>query len=796
MKNHVEVALRSLLAWLFFVGFAISVAAADSPAGAPLAPGQFLKDWLLLKPIPVTGPSNQAPDDAARKQALAQDWLQSAGGEAQFQPRPGMKITIAGHPLKWQPMKLRTGLADLLVNGHPMDNSLAYAFTEFDLPQAGAGFLGLGSDDEAKIWLNGKLVHEHLTSRPLKADDDLVPVNFQPGRNRLMFKVENEGGGWGFACRILNEDQGRGLKLTHENRQNPNSSALTDDDITTILHDFIDRDKMAVGLVVGLVDEHGPRIVSHGRLGNGTDANVDGDTLFEIGSITKVFTALLLQDMIERGEMKLDDPVQKYLPASIQMPTCQGKQITLLHLATHTSGLPRERGDLHPKNWRNPEADYTVEQLADSLSHYQLTRAPGARSQYSNLGVSLLAYAIALKAGQDYETLVQERICRPLGMDSTCIAVPSALKARLAQGYARPGRPVPDADFSFLCGAGSLRSTANDLLKFISAYAGITASPLRSLMEKAEALHPLESGARMRLVWPGDGDFFEHGGLTFGFASELAFDRKTRRGIVILSNCASSMGLIPRRFFQGLRNGLSPRPAQTAPVRPALYDLVAGQYRSDAGGICVVRHEGSRLLVHWLGPPGQRVRGVSFEVFPQSDSVFYNKLSDIEAIFTRTDGGAGSKMILVAPGAVVEATRISDQVPAIPNPIQVDPKIYDAFAGQYRHTLLFGLLRIGPTLSVRREDDELGGHLMGYMQMKYLQALFRGPDVSTLGGVNAAGLEFFPESETTYCPMDSAGDVQLTFLRNRNGKATGLTASFKGMTFTASRISSKPTDWK
>ena len=222
---------------------------------------------------------------------------------------------------------------------------------------------------------------------------------------------------------------------------------------------------------------------------------------------TKVFTALLLQDMLDRGEMKLDDPVQKYLPASLHVPTYQGKEITLLHLATHTSGLPRERGDLHPKSWRNPEADYTVEQLADSLSHYRLTRAPGSKYQYSNLGVSLLACAIALKAGRDYETLVQERICRPLGMDSTCITVPSALKSRLAQAYARPGRPVPAADFSFLSGAGSLRSTAGDLLKFISAYSGITASPLSSLMEKAEATHTLESGAKKRLVWGAMGTF-------------------------------------------------------------------------------------------------------------------------------------------------------------------------------------------------------------------------------------------------------------------------------------------------
>ena len=127
---------------------------------------------------------------------------------------------------------------------------------------------------------------------------------------------------------------------------------LADAQIKTMLRDYIDTDRLGVGLVVGIVDEHGTRVVSHGKLDNGTDRDVDGDTLFEIGSITKVFTALLLQDMVERGEMKLVDPVQKYLPDSVRMPAHQGKQITLLHLATHTSGLPGGPDNLSPKSHR------------------------------------------------------------------------------------------------------------------------------------------------------------------------------------------------------------------------------------------------------------------------------------------------------------------------------------------------------------------------------------------------------------------------------------------------------------
>ena len=111
------------------------------------------------------------------------------------------------------------------------------------------------------------------------------------------------------------------------------------DSIRAFLQQRIEVEKRDVGMVIGLVDEHGSSIVSYGKMDDGASQEVNGDTLFEIGSITKTFTALLLQDMIERGEMKLDDPVVKYLPKSVKVPTRNGKEITLLHLATHTSGL-------------------------------------------------------------------------------------------------------------------------------------------------------------------------------------------------------------------------------------------------------------------------------------------------------------------------------------------------------------------------------------------------------------------------------------------------------------------------
>ena len=174
------------------------------------------------------------------------------------------------------------------------------------------------------------------------------------------------------------------------------------DSIRAFLEQRIKVEKKGVGMVVGLVDEHGSSIVSYGKMDDGAIPEINGNTLFEIGSITKTFTALLLQDMIEHGEMKLDDPIVKYLPKSAKVPTRNGREITLLHLATHTSGLPRNPDNHDPKRADNPEAEYTTGKLYAYLCGCQLPRRPGAKFEYSNLGSGLLPTLILLHGGLDF----------------------------------------------------------------------------------------------------------------------------------------------------------------------------------------------------------------------------------------------------------------------------------------------------------------------------------------------------------------------------------------------------------
>src|SRR5271157_2778321 len=203
----------------------------------------------------------------------------------------------------------------------------------------------------------------------------------------------------------------------------PNALVPPDSEIRKILVERIDTFHQGVGIVVGVIEPQGRREVAYGSLNQGDSRPLDGDTIFEIGSVTKVFTSLLLADMVQRGEVALTDPVARYLPSQVKMPERGGRQITLQDLATHTSGLPRLPSNLNPKDPANPYADYSVDQLYQFLSGYQLTRDIGSQSEYSNLGGGLLGHVLARPAGMDYEALVKSRICEPLGMKSTGITL-------------------------------------------------------------------------------------------------------------------------------------------------------------------------------------------------------------------------------------------------------------------------------------------------------------------------------------------------------------------------------------
>ena len=336
----------------------------------------------------------------------------------------------------------------------------------------------------------------------------------------------------------------------------------SDDEVRSILLDRVALGRNP-GIVVGLLDADGPRVVSAGSSGK-DGVSLDGNTVFEIGSVTKVFTASILESMVERGEVNFDDPVAGLLPGNVTVPSEPGRWITLLDLATHYSGLPRMPSNFLPADFENPYADYTVGQLYDFVSGYELEHPIGSHWEYSNLGVGLLGHALCLKAERRQELLVRERVLDPLGMTETGIELAPPLNAPFAQGHGLTGQPVGNWDIPTLAGAGALRSTMYDMLLFAAANLTTTGSQISLLLQRTQVVRRqrVSNDLSMALGWLVSQRFPErpivwHNGGTGGFHSFIGLDRSLRHAVVILTNGTQSIDDIGFHLLDS-RSPLSP----------------------------------------------------------------------------------------------------------------------------------------------------------------------------------------------------------------------------------------------
>ena len=439
------------------------------------------------------------------------------------------------------------------------------------------------------------------------------------------------------------------------------STAPVDDAaVKQILVDRIDRDHQSVGIVVGLTGPGGRRIIGYGRRDSGDDAPLAAHTMFEIGSISKVFTSLILADMVTRHEVALIDPIEKFLPAGVTAPTRNGKSITLEDLSTHMSGLPRLPTNMKPTDPTNPYADYSVDQLYQFLSTYTLTREIGSQYEYSNLGGGLLGHLLARRAGQSYEALVRERITGPLGMPNTSIALTSDQRARLAVGHDTQLKPVPNWDVPTLAGAGALRSCADDMMTFLEAAMGAKPIPLASAfrtmlatrrptgnpnMEVALAWHILSRNGR-EIVW--------HNGGTGGYRSFIGYDKAAGVGVVVLSNTSTATGVddIGLHLLDA-RNPLLPPPAKHTEVtaNPKLFDGYIGKYRLAPNFAIAITREGDRLFLQATNQP--RV-----ELFAEGAKDYFVKVVEASITFVVGDDGKATALVLHQNGANVTAARV------------------------------------------------------------------------------------------------------------------------------------------
>lgn len=421
----------------------------------------------------------------------------------------------------------------------------------------------------------------------------------------------------------------------------------SDAEIRKILIDRVDVQHKSVGIIAGVIGSKERRVISYGHLDVGDPRPLNGDTVFEIGSITKVFTSLLLADMAQRGEVSLDDPVARYLPSTVKVPERNGRKITLVDLATHTSGLPRYPGNLYRTNPKNPFADYTVEQLYECLSSCQLQWDIGSKCEYCNLlGVGLLGHVLERIADMDYESLVCSRICAPLGMSSTGITLTPEMKTRLAVGHDLTLKPTQNWDLPTFAGAGALRSTVNDLFIFLSANLGFTKSPLATAMATQLKVRHRPVGQDPRdyycLGWgisvTNGKEVICHSGGTGGYCTWVGYDAGTRVGVVVLSNTTFhhvddiGLHLFDASFpLEKLHTEVK--------VDTGLYDAYVGNYQLRPDFIITISHEGDSLFIQATGEP-------KFQLFPESDRDYFLKASDGQYTFVTGEAGRATGLVI------------------------------------------------------------------------------------------------------------------------------------------------------
>lgn len=362
----------------------------------------------------------------------------------------------------------------------------------------------------------------------------------------------------------------------------------------TVLESMGNKSRGGVSIVVGVITPNGTSVSGYGNISKADSTKVNGDTIFEIGSFTKTFTAALLADMVKRGIVNLDDPIEKHLPSNnVTVPSYNGHKITVENLATHTSGLP----DL-PKEVIDNHT-YSTQQAYNFTSNSSLVSEPGTRYSYNNLGVGLLGNALSLKAGIPYEQLVRDRILNVLGMNSTGIIlnVPGMNSTGIAMNSTQITTPHPDLLKAKAKGhlggkeiSGSLMSeiikptgagysSANDLLKYLSANMGLIDTKINDILQDTHLIrHPSTTAYFNQtalpsithdlmdvyngLIWEiytnfgGKDTVVSKDGGVDGYSTFVMFNPTKQIGLVVLCSCDGpdiSAALLGRLLYLWIR---------------------------------------------------------------------------------------------------------------------------------------------------------------------------------------------------------------------------------------------------
>ena len=722
MYLRVSLSCFTCLVILLLIGLLNLGAEAQTDAFRYLEQEKSMTSWLILGPVPVS--DNPNPDEDAQKKAFGFDFLADNGGESGISPSPGLSQKVNDKDYTWQVVESDSDIIDLLKIYGGKDYCLAYAWSEIEMAEAKNAFLGIGSDDGVKVWLNGKLVHEKWIGRSVSKDDDIVPVAFQKGKNQILLKVQNMQFGWGFACREVGNDLvGERLRLavrtgdldaiksiaTHGLADVVNSKNKIG--LTALHLAQISKQQKAIDLLIAngadadipmpareaIIDMLYEESIQGDSPGSAVLAAMDGkilyqkgfgyadlenhipitpETKFRIGSISKQFTAAAILKLQEEGKLSVSDLLSKFIP---DFP--RGDEVTIDQLLTHTSGIHGFTED--PEFYKVVSEKADPDEAIETIKGEGYDLSPGEKWFYSNSGYFILGYIVEKVSGMPLGNYLKSQFFEPLGMKNTGIHSWDIEIENDAVGYSYQKDRFEKAmrwDMSRAGGAGAIYSTVGDLLLWNEAIFNGKALDKASI-DSAFTPAKLEDGTVA--------DVFGVKGIGYGYGW-------------MMSNLNGIREIAHSGGFDGFNAYLTRFPE---------YNLTIA------------------VLTNCLPPPAPKI------------------------------GTFG--LISVSGAQAIASVYLWEQM----NPTEtystevkkVDASLYDDYVGRYDYGISAGILE------VTREGDKLYAQMSG--QGKF---------------------EIFPSSDNEF--FWKIADAKITFIKGKDGKVTHLIHNQGGMEINAPRL--------
>ena len=741
--------LGCALAISLYCGAMVESAWAAEAHYSGVASDQHMKEWLLLGPIPAQEADTKPNVHDARNMGFERDLLEQAGGEVNVRPEIGKKLDARGDEYEWRPHESVSKAIDLVDALGKHDFAVAYAAARIESPAAQTQLVGLGSDDGVRVWLNGELVHESSTPRAVAVDDDVFAIKLQKGTNRLLIKVVNDQGDWGFTFRFLSQEtlatrlfkaasQGeveiveelaslgvdidarspagitaaqiakmRGFDQLAEFVVSKGAAPPQPFDASSVVTAMLDEiaSDESPGVAV-LVARDGKVLLSHGfgMADLAHNVPITTTTKFRIGSVTKQFAAAAILKLQEEGRLSVSDKLSKFFP---DYP--RGDEVTIRHLLTHTSGIKSFTSK--PDFMATVTASATSEQVIDSFKNDKFDFDPGTKMSYNNSGYFLLGAIVEQVSRKSFNDYLRETFFEPLGMHDTGVHASTAVLKHEAIGYDyAAGKPTKaiNWDMSRAGAAGALYSTVEDLMRWNE---GIFGGNVLSEESLKSAFTPvkLDSGEEPMMPYGYGwimGDYrglktISHGGGLQGWLAFLTRYVDQNTTVVVLHNAMPPVPeLSPNEVAElaadaFLWQEMKPRPKYEIDesVDPTTFAAYVGRYVF-MGAVMDVALEGGQLTAQLTGQP-------RFPIYPLGSDKFFWKVVDAQIEFKKDEEGHVVSARHTQGGMNFAIKRLADE-----KVVRVDEKTLDRYVGKYEYPGL-------GVLAVRRDEGKLLAQMTG-----------------------------------------------------------------------------------